>query len=67
LHYVRDETLGEDRCQVHTGTTPQALAAIRNAVLSLFRFHGGSNIAAATRCYAADPLRALRLIGISAL
>jgi predicted transposase YbfD/YdcC len=67
LHYVRDETLGEDRCQVHTGTAPQALAAIRNAVLSLLRFHGWSNIAAATRCYAADPLRALRLIGISAL
>jgi len=50
-----------------SGTAPQALAAIRNAVLSLFRFHGWSNIAAATRCYAADPLRALRLIGICAL
>ena len=29
LHYVRDETLGEDRCQVHSGHAPQALAAFR--------------------------------------
>ena len=33
LHYVRDETLGEDRCQVHTGTTPQVLATLRNGIL----------------------------------
>jgi predicted transposase YbfD/YdcC len=67
LHYVRDETFGEDRCQVHSGVAPQALAAIRNAVLSLFRFHGWSNIAAATRRYAAHPQLALRLLGIPAL
>jgi len=67
LHYVRDETLREDRCQVHTGHAPQAVAAFRNAVLSLLRFHGWSNIAAATRCYAADPHRARRLLGIPAL
>ncbi len=67
LHYVRDETLREDRCQVHTGHAPQALAAFRNAILSLLRFHGWSNIAAAARCYAADPQRALRLFGIPAL
>ena len=52
LHYVRDETLGEDRCQVHTGQAPQALAAFRNAILSLLRFHGWINIAATTRRYA---------------
>jgi predicted transposase YbfD/YdcC len=67
LHYVRDETLGEDRCQVHTGAAPQALAAIRNAVLSLLRFHGWSNIAAAARNYASQPQRALRLLGVPAL
>jgi predicted transposase YbfD/YdcC len=67
LHYVRDETLREDRCQVHTGHAPQVLAAFRNAILSLLRFHGWSNIAAAARCYAADPQRALRLLGIPAL
>jgi hypothetical protein len=46
---VRDETLSEDRCQLGTGTAPQALAAVRNAVLSLLSFHGWSNIAAAAR------------------
>lgn len=64
LHYVRDETLREDRCQVHTGNAPQALAALRNAILALLRFHGWSNIAAATRCYAAEPQRFLRLLGV---
>jgi predicted transposase YbfD/YdcC len=66
LHYVRDETLGEDRCQVHTGQAPQALAAFRNAILSLLRFHGWSNIAAATRRYADEPQRFLRLLGVPA-
>ena len=67
VHYVRDETFGEDRCQLWTATGPQALAAIRNAILSLLRFHGWSNIAAATRNYASHPQRALRLIGVPAL
>ena len=66
LHYVRDETLGEDRCQVHSGHAPQALAAFRNAILSLLRFHGWSNIAAATRRYAEEPQRFLRLFGVPA-
>jgi hypothetical protein len=67
VHYVRDETLGEDRCQLWTGTAPQALAAFRNGVLSLLRFHGRGNIAAAARDYASQPQRALRLLGVPAL
>jgi predicted transposase YbfD/YdcC len=67
VHYVRDETFGEDRGQLWTGSGPQALAAIRNAILSLLRFHGWSNIAAAVRNYASQPQRALRLIGVPAL
>jgi predicted transposase YbfD/YdcC len=67
VHYVRDETFGEDRCQLWTGAGPQALAAIRNAILSLLRFHGWSNIADATRRYAHQPQRILRLIGVPAL
>ena len=67
LHYVRDETFGEDRCQVHTGTAAQALVASRNAVVSTLRFHGWSNLAAATRCYAAHPQRAVQLLGAIAL
>lgn len=67
LHYVRDTIFGEDAGQAHTDTAPQALAAIRNAILSLFRFHGWSNLAAATRHYAAHPQRTLRLLGVPAL
>jgi hypothetical protein len=58
VHDVRDETLGEDRCQLWSGTAPQALAAFRNAVLSLLSFHGWSNITAATRNYASHPQHA---------
>lgn len=67
VHYVRDVTFGEDRCQLWTGSGPQALAVIRNAILSLLRFHGWSNIAAATRNYARHPQRVLQLIGVPAL
>jgi predicted transposase YbfD/YdcC len=67
LHYVRDETFREDRCQVHTGPAAQALAALRNAVIGLLRFHGCSNIAAATRRYAEHPQRLLHLIGATTL
>jgi len=63
LHYVRDETLGEDRCQVHTGTAPQVLATLRNGILSLLRYYGWSNIAEANRRYAANPQKALHLLG----
>ena len=63
-HYVRDETLGEDRCQVHTGNSPQALAALRNAIINLLRFEGWLNIASALRYYGASVPRTLRLIGV---
>jgi len=44
----------------------EALAAIRNALPSLLRFHGWSNIAAAARNNASQPQRALRLLGMPA-
>lgn len=50
---VRDVTLGEDACQVHTGHTAHALAIFRNALLSLLQWKGWGNIAAANRHYAA--------------
>jgi predicted transposase YbfD/YdcC len=62
-HYVRDETLGEDRCRVRYGSGPQGLAALRNGVLALLRQAGWENIAAALRHYGASVERALRLIG----
>lgn len=63
LHYVRDVTLGEDACRIRLGAAPQALAALRNALLSLLRAHGWHRIPDALRHYAAAVPRALRLIG----
>lgn len=63
LHHVRDETLQEDDNQSHLGSTPQALAALRNGVLSLLRDRGRSNIAEALRHFASDAHKALQLIG----
>jgi predicted transposase YbfD/YdcC len=63
VHYVRDETFGEDRCQMHTGSAPQALAALRNGILSLLRHQGWSHIADAIRFYSTSVHKALHLIG----
>jgi len=57
-HYVRDLTLGEDHCQVHTGAVAQALTALRH--------QGWENIAAALRHYGASTRKALILIGATA-
>jgi predicted transposase YbfD/YdcC len=65
-HYVRDETLGEDRCRVRRGAGAQGLAALRNGVLALLREAGWENIAAALRHYGASIERTLRLIGAGA-
>lgn len=62
-HYVRDETMGEDRGQIHGPRAPHVLAAVRNALLNLFRSLGWTNMAAALRYYAASVPRALALIG----
>lgn len=62
LHYVRDETFGEDRCRVRTGSAPQLLAAVRNAAIYLLEGVRAASKAAATRRFAARPLEALPLI-----
>lgn len=64
LHYVRDVTLREDLSQVRSGHIPQVMAALRNAVISLMRSLGASNIAAACRRYAAQPAQALAAVGL---
>lgn len=63
VHYVRDVTMGEDAGQVHTGAGPQALAALRNALLALLRKTGWTNIADALRYYHDHVVKALELIG----
>lgn len=60
LHCVRDETFGEDRGR----DAHQALAAVRNAVLSTLRLDKVGNIAAAIRDFAWNSRRALAWLGI---
>jgi predicted transposase YbfD/YdcC len=62
-HYVRDETLGEDRGQSWKGHTAQALAALRNGLLATLRRHGWHSIADALRYYGGEIHRALQLVG----
>lgn len=62
VHRVRDVTWGEDACQVRRGQAPQALAALRNGLLSLLRALGWTQIADATRHYGAFALRALAVL-----
>jgi predicted transposase YbfD/YdcC len=65
VHRVRDVTWGEDASQVRTGHAPQALAALRNGLLSLLRACGWSQIADATRHYGAFAQRAIQLLSTS--
>ena len=62
LHWVKDVTFDEDRCQVRSGAAPQVLSAIRNTVVGLLRIAGNANIAAALRRNAASPSFALDII-----
>ncbi len=63
VHYVRDVTMGEDAGQAYTRSTPQALAVLRNCIISLLRRNGWKSIADALRHYAAHPDKALALVG----
>ena len=64
VHYVRDVTMGEDAGQVHVGHAPQALAALRNGLLTLVRRTGVTHIADALRSYAASLDETFALIGV---
>ncbi len=62
VHDVRDVTFGEDACQVRVGNAPQALAALRNALLTLLRALGWTLISDALRHSGAYAHRALALL-----
>lgn len=62
VHWVRDVTLDEDRCQARMGGVPHVMATLRNLTISLARLKGARNIAAALRSYAAHPSQALALL-----
>jgi hypothetical protein len=62
--WVRDVTFDEDRSQGRCGNRPQVMAALRNTTVGLLRWAGHTNMAAACRRLAAQPVQALALIGI---
>ena len=64
LHWVRDVTFQEDRSQVRKGAAAQAMASLRNVVISLLRLAGESNIARALRHLVHHVSETLRLIGL---
>lgn len=64
LHWVRDVTFDEDRCQVRTGAGPQVLAAIRNTVIGVLRRAGYTNIAEGLRHHAAHPHEIFTRLGL---
>ena len=63
VHWVRDETFGEDRSRVRTGAAPQVLAAVRNLVINWLRSHTIVNIAQAVRENAWNPQRLFATLG----
>ena len=64
LHYVRDVTLGEDASRIRTGAAPQAMAAIRNLVLTILRLAGATNLASGLRQFGWDPEHAIFRLGL---
>jgi predicted transposase YbfD/YdcC len=65
VHRVRDGTMREDASQIHVGHAAHALAALRNAILNLFRQRGWANVADAFRHYDAAVQDTLDLIGVA--
>jgi predicted transposase YbfD/YdcC len=64
-HYVRDVTLGEDRCRVRTGALPSILAVMRSHTVGALRLLGFTNIAEGTRWARDDFARPLILLGLT--
>jgi hypothetical protein len=63
LHWVRDETFGEDRSRIRTNHGPQALATARNATIAICRVQNYQEIAAARREFAWNFPRLLAILG----
>jgi predicted transposase YbfD/YdcC len=64
LHWVRDETFGEDRSQIRTGNAPRVMATLKNLVITILRRCGATSIAKAIRELSFSINRALTVIGL---
>lgn len=62
LHWVRDTTFDEDRCQLRTGNTPHVLAGLRNLAIGALHTAGRHKITASIRWVARDPTRTLAIL-----
>jgi predicted transposase YbfD/YdcC len=62
VHWIRDTVFGEDASRARTGSIPQVMAALRNAVLAVLRFAGYTKISETTRFLAVKPKLAVNLI-----
>jgi predicted transposase YbfD/YdcC len=65
LHYVLDETLGEDRSTIHCGQGPNIMAMLRRTAVSALRRAGVDQIAARLRHNARRPEDALKVLGLA--
>jgi len=64
LHWVRDAVFGEDACRAKKGHSPQNLAALRNACLTLLRSQSINAILPALRHFSHRLDRLMKLLGI---
>ena len=62
LHWVRDVTMGEDKCRARTGQGPENLATLRNTALTLLRTNGYKAIAPTLRRMATKPRELLKIL-----
>jgi predicted transposase YbfD/YdcC len=65
LHYVRDVTLGEDASRIRSGAAPQAMAAIRNLIVTVLHRDRVSNRAAGLRHFAWHLDQAAQTLGLT--
>jgi hypothetical protein len=65
LHYVRDVTRGEDASRIRSGAAPQAMAAMRNLIVTVLQRDGMTNRAAGLRHFAWHPDHAAQALGLA--
>jgi hypothetical protein len=62
LHWVRDVVMGEDASRVRRDDAPHALAALRNAVITLVKLFGFDSLTQARRHYALNFHEAVSIV-----
>lgn len=63
LHYVRDQTFGEDASRIRKDNGPIVMATARNTAIALCRRNNTPNLAASRRDFAWNPQRNFTMLG----